>query len=403
MSYDVAALRRAEFPWAESGESIFLNHASTGPLPERTVRVLEHWAHLRANPARISHDLQFDSLAKARRLIARMIGAEESEIALATNTTYGLNLAAFSLPLRPGDVVLTPDGEFPANVYPWMQLAARRGIEYRRLVCEENVLTVDRLTRELDADPRVRAVSVSWVQFASGARVDLEALGSLCRERGAYFVVDAIQGLGPLMLDVRRAPIDIVACGAQKWLLSPWGAGFVYVRRELIDALEPHDVSWLAVRGADDFSRLVDYELAWRDNARKFEFVTVPFQDMAAMIASLELFLELGLEAVCAHIAMLAQRVVDWSSDRGDVQLVTPRAPERRAGIVSVRPRDAAAASARLQRAQVAHSLREGAIRLSPHCYNTVAEIDRALEIVGDGTRAITGRERRAAGDGKNP
>src|SRR6185312_493069 len=299
--YDVAALRRAEFPWADTGETIFLNHASTGPLPQRTVRALEEWAHLRANPHRISHDLQFDSLAKARANVARLIGADVSEIALATNTTYGLNLAAFSLPLKEGDVVITPDGEFPANVYPWMQLAKRRGVEYRRLKCDEQVLDVERLARELE-DESVRAVSVSWVQFATGARVDLWALGALCRDRGVYFVVDAIQGLGPLTLDTSKLHIDILACGAQKWLLSPWGAGFVYVRRGLIEQLEPHDVSWMAVRGADDFSRLVDYELEWRDNARKFEFVTVPFQDLAGMIASLELFQELGLEAVSRHV-----------------------------------------------------------------------------------------------------
>jgi selenocysteine lyase/cysteine desulfurase len=250
------------------------------------------------------------------------------------------------------------------------------------LKCDEQVLDVERLARELE-DESVRAVSVSWVQFATGARVDLEALGAVCRDRGVYFVVDAIQGLGPLTLDVSKLHIDILACGAQKWLLSPWGAGFVYVRRGLIEQLEPHDVSWMAVRGADDFSRLVDYELEWRDNARKFEFVTVPFQDLAGMIASLELFFELGTEAVSSHVLGLAQRVVDWTADRGDVELVTPRSPERRAGIISVRSKDAVRASERLKSANIAHSLREGAIRLSPHCYNTIEEIDRALAVVG--------------------
>src|SRR5581483_7800931 len=112
----------------------------------------------------------------------------------------------------------------------------------------------------------------------------LDALGRLCRDRDVYFVVDAIQGVGPLTLDVSTTHIDILACGAQKWLLSPWGSGFVYVRKPLIERLEPYDVSWLAVRGADDFTRLTDYELAWRGDARKFEFITLPFQDMAGML-----------------------------------------------------------------------------------------------------------------------
>lgn len=382
MTYDVDALRREEFPWAVEGETIFLNHASTGPLPARTVRVLEEWGWLRANPHRIAHELQFGTLDRSRELIARLVGASADEIALATNTSYGLNLAAFSLPLKSGDVVLTPDLEFPANVYPWMALAERRGIEYRRLRCDDGVLTVERLRRELE-DDRVRAVSVSWVQFASGARVDLAALGALCRERGVYFVVDAIQGLGPLTIDLSALHVDIFACGAQKWLLSPWGSGFVYVRRGLIEALEPYDVSWLAVRGADDFSKLVDYDLSWRDNARKFEFITLPFQDMAAMNASLELFHELGPESVSRHIRGLADRIVEWAQSRDDVSLVTPAAPGCRAGIVSVRPADARAASARLNAANVAHSLREGAIRLSPHCYNTREEVQAALELIG--------------------
>ncbi len=384
MSYDVHALRREEFPWADAGETIFLNHASTGPLPVRTVRAAEQWAHLRANPHRIPHDLQFGTLARSRALAAQLIGADASEIALATNTTYGLNLAAFSLPLRAGDVVLTPDREFPANVYPWMALAERRGVEYRRLECHEGVLDPERLSRELE-DDRVRVVSVSWVQFASGARVDLAALGALCRDRGVYFVVDAIQGVGPLTLDVAALHIDILACGAQKWLLSPWGSGFVYVRRGLIDQLEPHDVSWLAVRGADDFSRLTDYELAWRADARKYEFITLPFQDMAGMNASLELFFELGLEAVSAHTLGLADHIVRWACSRSDVELVTPAAATRRAGVISVRPREARAASERLSQANVAHSFREGAIRLSPHCYNTIDEVQTALDMMVSG------------------
>ena len=169
MTYDVEALRREEFPWAAEGETIFLNHASTGPFPARTARVMAEWTRLRENPHRISHDFQFGALEKSRESIARLIGADASEIALATNTTYGLNLAAFSLPLERGDVVLSPDLEFPANVYPWMALAERRGVEYRRLECDDGVLDPDRLRRELDADDRVRAVTVSWVQFASGA------------------------------------------------------------------------------------------------------------------------------------------------------------------------------------------------------------------------------------------
>lgn len=380
MSYDVEALRREEFPWAAAGECVYLNNASTGPLPERTVRATVEWARLRSNPERVPGDLQFGTLARGRELIARLVGADTSEIALATNTTFGINLAAFALPLATGDVVLTPDLEFPANVYPWMQLAERRGVEYRRIKCDDGVLDRERLERELE-DDRVRVVSVSWVQYASGARVDLAALGTLCRERGVYFVVDAIQGLGPLQVDLRRTSVDIFASGAQKWLLGPWGAGFVYVRKDLVPQLEPHDVSWMAVRGSDDFTRLADYDLTWRDDARRFEFITLPYQDVAGMNASLELIHELGPEAVSAHALSLADMIVAWACSH-DVPLATPAAPDRHAAIVSLKVSEAVAASRRLKEAHVAHSLREGGIRLSPHFFNTEGEIERVLQLI---------------------
>jgi selenocysteine lyase/cysteine desulfurase len=155
------------------------------------------------------------------------------------------------------------------------------------------------------------------------------------------------------MLDVRTTPIDILACGAQKWLLSPWGSGFLYVRKELIETLEPYDVSWLAVRGADDFTRLTDYELAWRPDARKYEFITLPFQDMAGMNASLEMFFEVGIDQVSAHALRLADHIVHWALARSDVTLVTPSATHRRGAVISVRPTDARAASERLTKANV--------------------------------------------------
>lgn len=381
MTFDVDALREREFPWAAQGEAIYLNNASTGPLPARTLAAIRDFDERRAAPYRLSDELQFATLARGRELIGKLIGADPGEIALAVNTTYGLNLAAFSLPLSAGDVVLTPDREFPANVYPWMQLARRHGVIYRRIPLCNGAVDEEALRRELE-DPAVKAVSVSWVGFSTGYTVDLEAIGRACRARGAYFVVDAIQGLGPLTLDVRACHIDVLACGAQKWLLSPWGTGFVYVRQELIAALEPHDVSWMAVKGSDDFRHLVDYDLTWRDDARRFEFITLPFQDFAGMNASLELIHECGKRAIAEHVASLADVIVLWAASQRDIELLTPSVPKHRAGIVSLRMPNASAVSAVLKRAGVSHSLREGAIRLSPHFYNTRDEVRRALRII---------------------
>jgi selenocysteine lyase/cysteine desulfurase len=176
--------------------------------------------------------------------------------------------------------------------------------------------------------------------------------------------------------------VDILSCGAQKWLMSPWGSAFVYVRRELIEQLEPHDVSWLAVKDSDDFSRLTSYDLPWRDSARKFEMITLPYQDFAGMVTSLELITALGADAIVEHTRRLARMMIDWAADRDDVDVVTPTDRDQHAGIVSLRPRSPITVSAALTAANVAHSLREGAIRLSPYFYNTEVEVERVSEII---------------------
>jgi selenocysteine lyase/cysteine desulfurase len=245
-SYDVDLLREREFPWAARGDAIYLNNGSTGPLPRRTVEALADFNERRAAPYLITDEVQFGTLRRSRELIARLVNARAQDIALMVNTSYGINLAARALPLVSGDVVITTDREFPSNIYPWMALAAK-GITLERIPCMDGLPDEEALVRALDR-PRVRVLTLSWVAFATGYRVDLERLGAACRERGIYFVVDAIQGLGALTLDLARTPVDVLACGAQKWLLSPWGTGFVYVRPELVAALEPQAVGWMSTR-----------------------------------------------------------------------------------------------------------------------------------------------------------
>jgi selenocysteine lyase/cysteine desulfurase len=358
-----------------TGESVYLNAASTGPLPERTVRAQDAFTRKRAAPHRLDQEEQFRALSDSRGLIARLIGADVTEIALATNTSSGINLAAWALRLGPGDAVVIPDLEFPANVYPWMAAAEARGFTLHRVPARDGLIDHAALLAALDL-PGVRVLAVSWVGFSTGAVADLDALGAACRSRGILFFVDAIQGLGALTLDVSRTPIDLLACGGQKWLLAPWGTGFTYVRRAMIDQIAPQPVSWMAVRGSDDFSRLLAYDMTWRDDARRFEQITLPFQDFAGMVTSLELFHELGPPAIAAQIQAHARALIDGADALG-IPVVTPRA--RHAGVISLRPADARASSARLNAARVAHSLREGTIRLAPHCYTTSDEIRAAL------------------------
>jgi cysteine desulfurase / selenocysteine lyase len=381
VTLDIEGLRAREFPWAARGDAIFLNHASTGPLPERARLAANDFNMRRAKPWEIPAELQFGTLARGRELCARLVGASTSEIAMMVNTTYGLNVAARALPFSPGDVVLTSDREFPSNIYPWMALQRSRGVELRVLPCAGRLPDEERLLRELE-DPRVKGVVHSWVSFESGYRIDLATIGAACRERGIWFVVDAMQGVGAMSIDVHALNIDILACGAQKWLLGPWGSGFVYIREELARTLEPVEVSWMATRSSDDLTKLIEYDFTYREDARRFEMITLPYQDFAGMNAALELLQEVGLPVVYDRVRAHADRIMEWACARSDMTLVTPSDPNRRAGVIAVIPPHAPETSRRLSRANVIHSLREGAIRLSPHFYNTNEEIDRALEIL---------------------
>jgi cysteine desulfurase / selenocysteine lyase len=364
----------------ERGDVVYLNSASTGPLPESSRAAMEAFNSIRTEPHRISDADQLEILARSRELVAKLVNCSTDEIALGSNTGYGLNLAALALPLEEGEVVLVPGLEFPANMYPWMAILPRRGVELRVVPPRDGLIDPEAIIAALD-DPRVRAVALSWVGFSTGARVDLGDIGRICRERGVFLVVDAIQALGPLTLDVATSHVDILACGAQKWLLSPWGTGFAYVHHDLVSAMEPPVVGWAAVAAADDYSRLLDYDLTWRDSGRRFELMTLPYQDFVGMNESLALLLDLGPDAVSRHIRALASRAADGATSRG-MRLVTPLDAGQRAGIVSVKMDDPNAASGRLREAGVVHSMREGAIRFSPHVYNTEEEIDLAVELL---------------------
>ena len=372
------ALRATEFPW--TADTVYLNNASIGPIPERTRRALDQFTAKRTAPHLLpDRDLQ-GMLQGARELVADLINADPGEVALAVNTGFGLSLAANALNLSPGDIILVSDREFPANMYPWL-MQKRRGIEVEVARCTaEGWPDEDYLVSRL-ADPRVKVLAVSFVQFANGYRVDLGRLGASCRANGTYFVVDGIQGIGNSVLDVKETPVDILACGGQKWLLSPWGSGFVYVRRELVAQLEPAVTGWMAFEGTDDFSRLTEYNPTFRSDARRFELVTLPFQDFYGMSESLRMLLELGIRDIAEVTRALHEPVFRWA-DEGGVRISSPRDETHRSAILCVAPPKPVDAYHALKRAHVVCSLREGAIRLAPHCYNTIEEMEKVVEVL---------------------
>lgn len=369
---------RAHYPWMLSDDVIYLNAASTGPHPERAVEKGREWLELRAQPQKITIPHLVNAAQHAREHFAAMIGAESTEIALMPNTTYGLNVSARGLPLRPG-TILTFDGEFPSCVYPFMALGSR-GVGLERVpfgadgLPDENEM-ITRITRG-----DVVAVVVSWVQYASGFVVDLARVGEACRAAGAFFIVDGIQGCGVREIDVRALGIDVFASGAQKWMLSPWGTGFVYVRQELHEVLQAPDVGWACMTASADYAHLTDYKYEFWPDARRFEVVTLAYHDFGVANESLAAMREAGGPAALgAHIETLADRLVEWAQSRSDVRLWTPADRARRAGVIAITPDDMAGALGRLKRAGVVCVPREGAIRLAPHGYNTMEDIERTI------------------------
>ncbi|HYW50139.1 MAG TPA: aminotransferase class V-fold PLP-dependent enzyme [Gemmatimonadaceae bacterium] len=382
MTIEFGAARAREYPWMTESQIVYLDHASTGACPKSTGDAVQSYVQLRHMPHTLKGEHFFAVLQKSRELAAQLVGASAAEIALTTNTSHGLNLAAFALPIDAGDEILTVDREFPANVFPWIKRAERSGATIVRLPCVDDVPDEASLMEAIATRSRVKVVTVSWVSFCSGARLDITKIGQACRERGIFFVVDAIQGLGALPLDLSVTPVDILSCGAQKWLQSPWGSAFTYVRRELITQLEPPTVGWMSTRGSDDLFDMLSYDPVWFDDARRFEVITLPFPDFAGMNASLELFRELGVEHVAEHIATLGDRLVDFCDAHPQVHLVTPRDRARRAGVFAVQPPELDTVSARLRAAQVIHSVRERCVRLAPHWYTTAEQWDRALQLL---------------------
>lgn len=378
--WDPRALRESEF--SELGETVYLNSASTGPLPERSRRALEIYNRQRGAPHLLPDDEVFAMLDHSRALIARLLNAEAEEIALTPNTTFGINIAAMGLPLEQGDVVVFSEREFPANAYPWLSLADRGVVVERVPVTASGWPDEDRLVERMH-DPRVRVVAVSLVQFSNGYAVDLARLSAESRATDTWLVVDGIQGVGQRPVDLKQTPVDVLAVGGQKWLLGPWGTGFAYIRRELLPSLRPPVIDWMAYEGTDDFTRLTEYGTTLRDNARRYELVTLPYQDFDAFNRSLELVLEHGVAEIEAHVRTLQEPLIRWARDQG-VEITSPL-DEHRSAVICLAPADARASYDALRGADVIASFREGGIRFAPHLFNSMDEMERVVEILDSG------------------
>jgi cysteine desulfurase / selenocysteine lyase len=309
-----------------------------------------------------------------RGLGAQVLGGDRGEIAVIRNTTEGVSLVAEGFPWQEGDNVVVPAGEFPTNLYPWLNLASR-GVETRVVPSENERLDLDRLD---DAcDDRTRIVAASWVGYATGWRNDPAALAEIVHRHGALLFLDAIQGLGVFPLDVGRTPVDFLAADGHKWLLGPEGAGLFYIRREHLDRLRPLGVGWNSVQHAGDFTKT---EFALKQNASRYEGGSYNMGGIAALASSLELLLSFGIEQVAERLLDVTDRLCERLEETG-ATIVSCREGDRRSGIVAFEPpgRDPQAVRRHCLDRGVVVNCRSGRLRVSPHAYTSDEEIDRLI------------------------
>ncbi|MEW4567366.1 aminotransferase class V-fold PLP-dependent enzyme [Tautonia sp. JC769] len=370
---DWKAIRDAEFPVAEHWA--YLDHAAIAPIPRRAGAAMRAWvAEQEANGC--IHWMNWrNELEVVRRRAAQLIHADPSEIAFITSTTMGIGLVAEGLPWAEGDNLVTPAEEYPSNLFPWMNLASR-GVETRPVRSRGGRIWIDDLLAAMD--DRTRLLAISHVEFASGFRNDLDALTEACHRRGVAVFVDAIQGLGPLTIDVRRTPIDFLAADGHKWLLGPEGAGLLFIRSDWVDRLRP-----ILVGSNSVTSSYNDPEPAFslKPDAGRWEGGCYNMAGLLGFGKSLELFLELGPDRVSDRILDRAEGVRERARSLGWTVFGSDEPADRSGIVVLDRPgTDPDAVVRRLRASGVAVSARRGHLRISPHLYNTDDDLDRLAE-----------------------
>ena len=357
---------------------VYLDHAATGVLGTHVTDAVGDYLAGRAGrvPGRSPNNYPADleRVDRARARAAALVGARAEAVCVVPHTSAGLGLVAGGLDWRPGDRVAAPACEFPANVLPWRALAAR-GVELDLVPHHEGTVSVDDVADALT--PQTRVVAVSAVQFLSGFRADLAGLADLCRQRGAYLVVDAIQAVGAVRVDIDG--VDLLATGGHKWLGAMQGAGVAVVSDRLLDRLEPArgwlngPVDW------DDFEATTD---ALHPDATRFHTGTYPTAAVYALDAAVGAMLAVGPDAIEAAVLANAAALADGLERLGYTRYGEPGPP--RSGIVTVRADRPEALHAHLAERGVTASVRSRLVRFAPHAHTRPHDIDRTLAAVAE-------------------
>jgi selenocysteine lyase/cysteine desulfurase len=349
----------------------YFNSAAVAPLSTRARDAMKRAIDDQCRAGAVNYEAWFRTYEACREAAAKLLHASADEIALVPSTSAGISTVAHGLGLKPGDNVVVPEAEFPANVYPWMSVP---GVEVRHAAKRGGRLLPEEVGKLVDA--RTRAVSVSVVDWLTGHRPDLRAIGGIARDRGALFFVDAIQGLGAFPLDAGSLGIDALAADGHKWLCGPEGAGLLLVRRSARERIVPSRPSWLSVRHP---TKYLPYDLAPHPTARRYEEGTLNTVGIHGLRAALDLVLETGVEAIAGRIAVLARLVRERGRVRGlDLACDAPEA--ECSGIVSFRMEDAWACAQALEKRGVIVAAREGHLRVAVHHFNDESDVERLFE-----------------------
>ena len=370
---------RSEMPVAN--DWVYFDHSAVAPLPRVTHDAILGWL----KQATASGDAKWLSWLEAvnacRTSAAKMLNAKIDEIALVPSTTAGINIVAEGFPWQSGDNIVTLENEFPSNLYPWLNLADR-GVETRLVPVDGGCPDLDRIAQA--CDERTRVVSMSWVGYASGWRIEPSEVASIAHRHSAYFLLDAIQGLGVFPLDVKLSDIDFLSADGHKWMLGPEGAGLFYVKGELLDRLRPVGVGWKSVKNCFDFATT---DLTLRNDAARFEGGTQNMSGFIGLGASLDLLLSFGISHDEPAVGNRVIEITDYACERlGELgaEILCPRQESHKSGVVTFSMQSATPEEikARCFANQIVLSCRGGGVRISPHAYNNHDDIDRLVGVI---------------------
>ncbi len=281
------------FPVTKS--QIYLNHASVAPLCRPAAEAMKWLADDALENGSLHYDKWLETYDGLRNSAARLVNATPAEIALVKNTSEGIATVAMGLDWRPGDTIVAFNEEFPANQYPWKRLESQ-GVKTKWLSVTDPLDKID------EAAKGARLLAISFVQFLTGYRANIEKVGEICHRRGAIYFVDAIQGLGVFPLDVRTAHVDALAADGHKWLLGPEGCGILYISQQLQEQVAPVEFGWTNVAGYNDYG---SRDMTLRPDAGRYECGTLNTIGCYGLRASIDFILNVTTRlhrACCAGL-----------------------------------------------------------------------------------------------------